>query len=143
MIVVYFSATLKMVAQKRGRGAKAQAAAKAKAAQAEEQVADAEMAEAGAPEATEETENGNAEQAEQGEEAAPAETEGGENQGEPQTNSEQQPEVKEEKVEPGKLLVENLPSSFLFDYQEKLKELFSKHGEVVSVKWVSVFPIQL
>lgn len=43
-------------------------------------------------------------------------------------------EKKEEKVETGKLLVENLPSSLLFEYQDKLKDIFSKYGEIISVK---------
>lgn len=118
-----------MVAQKKGRGAKAQAAKAKPVAQPEEPVQEpetSEMIEA-------EENNGEAEQAEATEEAvaseAPAE---GEQQN---ADGEAKPEEKpEEKVESGKLLVENLPSSYLFDYQDKLKELFSKHGEVINVK---------
>lgn len=59
---------------------------------------------------------------------------------EQETSEETKPEEeKEEKIEPGKILVEKLPSSFLFDYQDKLKELFSKHGEINKVKWVHFF----
>ncbi|KAI8429391.1 hypothetical protein MSG28_000034 [Choristoneura fumiferana] len=64
------------------------------------------------------------------EEAAQAEGDGA-----PGAEAEARPEEpKEEKVESGKLLVENLPASYLFDYQDKLKELFSKHGEVTNIK---------
>ncbi|XP_047540785.1 uncharacterized protein LOC125073790 isoform X1 [Vanessa atalanta] len=120
-----------MVAQKKGRGAKNQGA-KAKANQPTQEVPEAEVAE---PVETDEN-NGDAqpesEQAETtgAEEATEEQTEGEQNQGDEAKPEEQ----KEDKVESGKLLVENLPSSYLFDYQEKLKELFSKHGDVVSVK---------
>ncbi|XP_063633462.1 heterogeneous nuclear ribonucleoprotein A1-like isoform X1 [Cydia splendana] len=122
-----------MVAQKRGRGAKAQAAKK-QAAQAVEEVPE-EVAEAVEPEEN----NGDSEQVEQGdeggagdapsEEASQAEGEAAEAGGEAPAE-----EPKEEKVESGKLLVENLPASYLFDYQDKLKELFSKHGEINAIK---------
>lgn len=120
-----------MVAPKKGRGAKSQAA-KAKTAAVEEQIPETEVE---PMEATEEN-NGESEQAEQGDEAAgqdgQAQTEG---QGQETAEGEAKAEdKKEEKVESGKLLIENLPSSYLFDYQDKLKELFSKHGEVISVK---------
>ncbi|XP_028170973.1 nucleolar protein 3-like isoform X1 [Ostrinia furnacalis] len=120
-----------MVAQKKGRGAKNQAAkAKAAAAAVEEPVV--QEAEAAEPAEAAEDNNGDAEAPEQADEAATeqaAEGEGHENADEPKPE-----DKKEEKVETGKLLVENLPSSYLFDYQEKLKELFSKHGEVLGVK---------
>ncbi|XP_050357684.1 uncharacterized protein LOC126778232 isoform X2 [Nymphalis io] len=120
-----------MVAQKKGRGAKNQGA-KAKANQPTQEVPEAEVAE---PVETDEN-NGDAQpEAEQAEgtgaeESTEEQTEGEQNQGDDAKPEEQ----KEDKVEAGKLLVENLPSSYLFDYQEKLKELFSKHGDVVSVK---------
>ncbi|XP_026501110.1 uncharacterized protein LOC113404442 isoform X1 [Vanessa tameamea] len=120
-----------MVAQKKGRGAKNQGA-KAKANQPTQEVPEAEVAE---PVETDEN-NGDAQpESEQvettgAEEATEEQTEGEQNQGDEAKPEEQ----KEDKVESGKLLVENLPSSYLFDYQEKLKELFSKHGDVVSVK---------
>lgn len=129
--VVWFVGNRKMVAQKKGRGAKAQAAAKAKAAAVEEQVPETEQEQV---EAAEEN-NGDAEQVEEGAAAeggdasAEAAAEGADGEAKAE-------EKKEEKVESGKLLVENLPSSYLFDYQDKLKELFSKHGEVTGVKWV-------
>ncbi|XP_023939264.2 uncharacterized protein LOC112046732 isoform X2 [Bicyclus anynana] len=116
-----------MVAR-RGRGAKSQPAAKPKteepvAAEGEAEVAEVETAE----------ENNGEAVAEQTEEAAAAEEQTVE--GEQTKEEEAKPEEpKEEKVESGKLLVENLPPSCLFDYQDKLKELFSKHGEVTSVK---------
>ncbi|XP_073955936.1 uncharacterized protein isoform X2 [Choristoneura fumiferana] len=125
-----------MVAQKRGRGAKAQAA-KQKAAPVAEEVPEAEVAEA--VEEMEEN-NGDSEQVEQGDEAgagdAPTEEAAqAEGDGAPGAEAEARPEEpKEEKVESGKLLVENLPASYLFDYQDKLKELFSKHGEVTNIK---------
>ncbi|XP_045507920.1 nucleolin-like [Colias croceus] len=117
-----------MVAPKRGRGA-AQ-----KKAKANEEVSQPEPEPTEAMEATEEN-NGDA-QAEAQEEA-PAEEAADQAEGEQeaQNTEEAKPEEpKEEKVESGKLLVENLPSSYLFDYQDKLKELFSKHGEINSVK---------
>ncbi|XP_072935371.1 uncharacterized protein [Epargyreus clarus] len=121
-----------MVAPKKGRGAKNQAAGKAKQAAASqpEEVVDAE-----APEAMQAEDNGDA-QAEQADEAAAADDAAEAQEGDAQDDSaDPKPEdQKEEKVESGKLLVENLPSSYLFDYQEKLKELFSKHGEVTGVK---------
>ncbi|XP_026323907.1 heterogeneous nuclear ribonucleoprotein A1-like isoform X2 [Hyposmocoma kahamanoa] len=123
-----------MVAQKRGRGAKAQAAkAKAVTPAAEEQVPDSEVVE------SIEENNGQTEQNEHAEEGAgDGAGVGGEGQeGEQAENADgdaKADDKKEDKVESGKLLVENLPSSYLFDYQEKLKELFSKHGEVTSVK---------
>ncbi|CAK1547988.1 unnamed protein product [Leptosia nina] len=50
-------------------------------------------------------------------------------------NDEAKPEEqKEEKIESGKLLIENLPASFLFEYQDRLKEVFSKYGEINMVK---------
>lgn len=116
-----------MVAQKKGRGAKNQAAKAKAAAAVEEPVQQAEAVDA----AEGAEDNG---LAEQGDEAAA----GGEQaaEGEAQENADEAKveDKKEEKVETGKLLVENLPSSYLFDYQEKLKELFSKHGEVLGVK---------
>ncbi|CAK1599285.1 unnamed protein product [Parnassius mnemosyne] len=121
-----------MVAQKKGRGAKTQAA-KPKTANQNEEVPQSEVE---AMEGTEEN-NGQTESAEQvedtttAEEAPEQETEQNQENADGEAKAEEQ---KEEKVESGKLLVENLPSSYLFDYQEKLKELFSKHGEVVSVK---------
>ncbi|OWR49273.1 uncharacterized protein LOC116777855 isoform X1 [Danaus plexippus] len=121
-----------MVAQKRGRGAKNQAN-KAKANQPTEEVVATEVTEQ-EPEAAEEN-NGDS-QPENNEEQATGE-EAAEEQSETEQTQEDEPkaeELKEDKVESGKLLVENLPSSYLFDYQDKLKELFSKHGEVVSVK---------
>ncbi|KAG6457763.1 nucleolin 1 isoform X2 [Manduca sexta] len=122
-----------MVAQKKGRGAKNQASKAKAAAQPEEQVQEPETSEM--PEAAEN--NGESEQT--GEESAGAETgdavEHAEGEQQEGAEGEPKPEDKpEEKVESGKLLVENLPSSYLFDYQEKLKELFSKHGEVINVK---------
>ncbi|XP_041973640.1 nucleolin-like isoform X2 [Aricia agestis] len=120
-----------MVAPKRGRGARNQAAkAKAEA----EEVAAPDVPEP--MEATEEN-NGDAQQ-ETEEQAAPA-AEGAAEEASTEQNqdgndAEKSEEPKEEKVESGKLLIENLPSSYLFDYQEKLKELFSKYGEVTSVK---------
>ncbi|XP_034841063.1 uncharacterized protein [Maniola hyperantus] len=122
-----------MVAR-RGRGAKAQpakpktnepeAAAEAEVA---EQVETAEENNGEAPaEQADDTVGG-----EEGAEEQSGETEAGDQSKEEQPKPE---EPKEEKVEPGKLLVENLPPSYLFDYQDKLKELFSKHGEVTSVK---------
>lgn len=128
-----------MVAQKRGRGARGQALKTRTAAQAEEQpVEQAEVTENIA-----ETAEGNGENAEQTEmsedtllesdgDAEEKTTEGAETAA-PEA-SEATEETKEEKVESGKILVENLPSSFLFDYQDKLKEIFSKHGEVINVK---------
>lgn len=122
-----------MVAQKKGRGAKTPAKAKP-VVQAEEQVQDAETSEIME---TEEN-NGEAEQTEQVEEdAGGAETVEGNTEEQSQEGADVEAKTEEkpeEKVESGKLLVENLPSSYLFDYQEKLKELFSKHGEVISVK---------
>ncbi|XP_053601999.1 uncharacterized protein LOC128670391 isoform X2 [Plodia interpunctella] len=122
-----------MVAHKKGRGAKAQAAkAKAAAAAAEEQqIADTEL------EQVEEENNGDAEEEQLDDSTAGQEGEGDQAEGDSQENTDGEAkadEKKEEKVESGKLLVENLPSSYLFDYQEKLKELFSKHGEILSVK---------
>ncbi|CAH2100447.1 unnamed protein product [Euphydryas editha] len=121
-----------MVAQKKGRGAKNQAA-KAKANQPAEEVPETEVAE---PVEAAEENNGDAQP-----EVEQAEAAGGEGATEEQTGEQNQEgddskpeEQKEDKVESGKLLVENLPSSYLFDYQDKLKELFSKHGEVISVK---------
>ncbi|XP_038209297.1 nuclear localization sequence-binding protein-like isoform X2 [Zerene cesonia] len=118
-----------MVAPKRGRGA-AQ-----KKAKANEEVSQPEPEPTEAMEATEEN-NGDTqpeaqEEAPAGEEAA--EQPEGEQEAQ-NTEEAKQEEPKEEKVEPGKLLVENLPPSYLFDYQDKLKELFSKHGEINSVK---------
>lgn len=128
---VDFSAIVKMVAQKRGRGAKAQAAkAKVATPAAEEQVPDSEVVESteennGQTEQNEHAEGGAGDGAGVGQEGEQAENADGDAKAE---------DKKEDKVESGKLLVENLPSSYLFDYQEKLKELFSKHGEVISVK---------
>lgn len=120
-----------MGAPKKGRGA-ANQAVKAKANQPEE-VADNDIAE------NVEENNGDAQpESEQAEQVAGADVEheeqaeGGENQeGNEEAKGE---ETKEEKIDTGKILVENLPPSYLFDYQDKLKELFSKHGEIVSVK---------
>lgn len=130
-----------MVAQKKGRGAKTQAA-KAKAAAAaaiEEQQQEAEVQE---PMDAADDNNGDAEQLDQSEGAVGGEEGAGDDQGQEHAEGDAKPEdKKEEKVETGKLLVENLPSSYLFDYQEKLKELFSKHGEVLGVKWVNLFCI--
>ncbi|XP_045761556.1 nuclear localization sequence-binding protein-like isoform X2 [Maniola jurtina] len=122
-----------MVAR-RGRGGKntpakpktnqPEAAAEAEVA---EQVETAEENNGEAPaEQTEDTTGG-----EEGAEEQSGQTEAGDQIKEEQPKPE---EPKEEKVESGKLLVENLPPSYLFDYQDKLKELFSKHGEVTSVK---------
>lgn len=122
-----------MVAQKRGRGAKAQAAkAKVATPAAEEQVPDSEVVEAI-------EENNGQEQNEHAEEGAgDGAGVGGEGpEGEQAENADgdaKADDKKEDKVESGKLLVENLPSTYLFDYQEKLKDLFSKHGEVLNVK---------
>lgn len=119
-----------MVAQKKGRGAKTQVPKKA-----EETAQEAVVAES----ATEEN-NGEAEQTEQAAEEAGGETADGAEehtegeQSQENTEEAKAEEKKEEKVESGKVLVENLPSSYLFDYQDKLKELFSKHGEILSVK---------
>ncbi|KAJ0180861.1 hypothetical protein K1T71_002946 [Dendrolimus kikuchii] len=118
-----------MVAQKKGRGAKNQPPKKVEEAAQEAEVA----------EPTAEENNGEAEQTEQTAEAGGEAVEGGEGNTEgeqSQENAEESKaeEKKEEKVESGKVLIENLPSSYLFDYQEKLKELFSKHGEIISVK---------
>lgn len=121
-----------MVAQKKGRGAKTQAA---KPKPAEDVVEEAEV-----PEQAEEN-NGVSDQVEHGDDGIAAEgaenadesTEGDQNQENPDGETKTE-EKQEEKVETGKLLVENLPSSYLFDYQEKLKELFSKHGEINTVK---------
>lgn len=120
-----------MVAQKRGRGAKAQAAkAKAATPAVEETVPDTEVAD------PIEENNGQSEQAEEG--AGDGAGVGGDGlEGEQAENADgdaKGDDKKEDKVESGKLLVENLPSSFLFDYQEQLKELFSKHGEILGVK---------
>lgn len=126
-----------MVAPKRGRGGRGGAAAKAKAAAA---AAVEEPAPEEVPETLEASEdnNGDAAAAEQEAEdnAADQSTEEQPADGEQDAaDTEPKPEdKKEEKVESGKLLVENLPASYLFDYQEKLKELFSKHGEVTAVK---------
>ncbi|XP_037963950.2 heterogeneous nuclear ribonucleoproteins A2/B1 isoform X1 [Plutella xylostella] len=126
-----------MVAPKRGRGGRGGAAAKAKAAAA---AAVEEPAPEEVPETMEASEdnNGDAAAAEQEAEdnAADQSTEEQPADGEQDAaDTEPKPEdKKEEKVESGKLLVENLPASYLFDYQEKLKELFSKHGEVTAVK---------
>ncbi|KAL0850630.1 hypothetical protein ABMA28_012386 [Loxostege sticticalis] len=118
-----------MVAQKKGRGAKNQAAKAKAAAAVEEPVVEAE-----APEVEAEDNNGDAE-AEHAEEAAAGGEQAADGDQAQENADEAKPEEKkEEKVETGKLLVENLPSSYLFDYQEKLKELFSKHGEVLGVK---------
>lgn len=136
---VYYSWIVKMVAQKKGRGAKNQAAkAKAAAQAAEEQAPEIETSE---PVEAEDN-NGEAEQAEQGDEPATGEAggaEGGDADQSQNTEGEGGDDKKEDKVESGKILVENLPSTYLFDYQEKLKELFSKHGEVTNVKWVDLF----
>lgn len=131
-----------MVAQKKGRGAKNQAAkAKAAAQAAEEQAPEMETSE---PVEAEDN-NGEAEQAEQGDESTVADTSAVEGSGDADQSQENADgdatadDKKEDKVESGKILVENLPSTYLFDYQEKLKELFSKHGEVTNVKWVFLF----
>ncbi|KAM3957004.1 uncharacterized protein ACR2FA_008940 isoform 1-T1 [Aphomia sociella] len=122
-----------MVAQKKGRGAKSQAAKAKAAAVAEEQIPETEVE----PMEASDENNGESEQVEQGDDAA------GQDGGQEHAEGDQSQEAdgegktedkKEEKVESGKLLVENLPSSCLFDYQDKLKELFSKHGEIIGVK---------
>jgi hypothetical protein len=122
-----------MVAQKKGRGAKNQAMkAKAAAQAVEEPVAEIEAQE---PMEAGEGNNGDAEQANHGDEGAGGDGAADQDLSQEIGDGEAKPEdKKEEKVETGKLLVENLPSSYLFDYQEKLKELFSKHGEVIGVK---------
>ncbi|XP_075990138.1 uncharacterized protein LOC142985771 isoform X2 [Anticarsia gemmatalis] len=126
-----------MVAQKKGRGAKNQAAkAKAAAQPVEEPAPEMETSE---PVEAAEDNNGDAEQAEHGDEGAGAEGGDADHQEGDQSHENAEGadaggDDKESKVESGKILVENLPSSFLFDYQEKLKELFSKHGEVINVK---------
>ncbi|CAH0600884.1 unnamed protein product [Chrysodeixis includens] len=125
-----------MVAQKKGRGAKNQAAkAKAAAQAVEEQAPEMETTE---PVEAEDN-NGEAEQAEAGDDTAAGDSSITETGGEGDTSQENADgdageEKKEDKVESGKILVENLPSTYLFDYQDKLKELFSKHGEVTNVK---------
>ncbi|KAL4703968.1 hypothetical protein ACJJTC_000354 [Scirpophaga incertulas] len=119
-----------MVAQKKGRGAKNQANKAKPAAQVVEEPAVEEVQET--VDAAEEN-NGDVEQ--HADEAAGGGTEQEIEQNQENADGETKVEdKKEEKVETGKLLVENLPSSYLFDYQEKLKEFFSKHGEVISVK---------
>lgn len=135
-----------MVAPKRGRGARNQAA-KGRATPVEEPQQVAVEAEPVAEEAVAEENNGDTELEEQGEEVA---AESGDNaegaadatadgDAEPATDgATEQDKKEEEKVESGKLLVENLPSSYLFDYQEKLKELFSVYGEITSVKWAYI-----
>lgn len=124
-----------MVAQKKGRGAKNQAAkAKAAAQPVEEPAPEMETSE---PVEAAEDNNGDAEQAEHTEETAggdAADAEGEQGQEAEGGDAAAAEDNKEAKVESGKILVENLPSSYLFDYQEKLKELFSKHGEVINVK---------
>ncbi|GBP17331.1 hypothetical protein EVAR_17817_1 [Eumeta japonica] len=125
-----------MVAPKRGRGAKAQAAkAKAETNVEPDSQESTEISET-VENPPEDTNNGESEQQEHTEESAPEGTEephaDGENQEENQPGDQKEDEKKE--PESGKLLVENLPSNYLFDYQEKLKDLFSKHGEVVNVK---------
>lgn len=137
-----------MVASKRGRGARNQAT-KAKPAAEEPTLAavapEAEVA-ADATEATAEDNNGTeqmdqgdegvapelAEESAEGEGVAPAEGESAEAQSAEAAEAEKK--VEEEKVESGKILIENLPVSYLFDYQEKLKEMFSEHGEIVGIK---------
>ncbi|XP_035430072.1 heterogeneous nuclear ribonucleoprotein A1 isoform X1 [Spodoptera frugiperda] len=125
-----------MVAQKKGRGAKNQAAkAKAAAQPVEEPAPEMETSE---PVEAEDN-NGEAEQIEHNEDGAgdTSVAEGSGDADQSQDNAEGDAageDKKEEKVESGKILVENLPSTYLFDYQEKLKELFSKHGEVTNVK---------
>lgn len=126
-----------MVAQKKGRGAKNQAAkAKAAAPAVEEPAPEMETSE---PVEAAEDNNGDAEQIDHSEDATVGEAgdseqqEGEQNQENAEAGDAANAE-KEVKVESGKILVENLPSSYLFDYQEKLKELFSKHGEIINVK---------
>lgn len=126
-----------MVAQKKGRGAKTPAAKPKAAAQAAEEPT-TEM-ETSVSEETGEN-NGDAEQTEHAEEATAGEA--GDSEQQEGEQSQENAEAgdatadgnKETKVESGKILVENLPSSYLFNYQEKLKELFSKHGEIINVK---------
>lgn len=133
---VFNSWTFTMVAQKKGRGAKNQAAkAKAAAQPVEEPAPEMETSE---PVEAEDN-NGEAEQIEHNEDGAgdTSVAEGSGDADQSQDNAEGDAtgeDKKEEKVESGKILVENLPSTYLFDYQEKLKELFSKHGEVTNVK---------
>lgn len=128
-----------MVAQKRGRGAKGQPAKTHAAAQStEEQLLEQSETTEQVPETTE----GNGDAAEQQELSEDAllagDGDGDDHQAEGGAEvadaTEASAETKEEKVESGKVLIENLPLSYLFDYQEKLKELFSKHGEVTAVK---------
>lgn len=137
-----------MVAQKRGRGGKGQsprgrvvAAAPVAEDQSMEQETVAEQpveAEAGG--------NGEAtlEQQEEANENALLEGADAEQDADmPETEQEQETpavakkEEEEDKMESGKLLVENLPTCYLFDYQQKLKELFSKHGDILSIKWAN------
>lgn len=124
-----------MVAQKRGRGAKGQAMKTRAAPPVEEAPVEQ-------PELNEEameSSEGNGEAADQQELSEDAllegDVEGEETQpeGAEGENAEGTAPV-EEKVESGKILIENLPSSYLFDYQDKLKEIFSKYGEIVSVR---------
>lgn len=146
-VVASFRRVVNMVAPKRGRGAKA-AQAKAKAAVQEEQpqpAAEQGDAEGAADDTVEPMEENNG-AAEAGEAEGAGEAAAGEpvaegadqtpaSDGAAPADEEPKPEEpKEEKVEPGKILVENLPTSLLFDYQDRVKEIFSKHGEVISVK---------
>lgn len=133
-----------MVAQKRGRGAKGQSP-KTRAAAAAPVVEDLPMEQEAAVQPVEAGGNGEAASEQQEEAIENALLEGADEATEqdadmPETEQEQETpavtkkEEEEEKVESGKLLVENLPTSFLFDYQDKLKELFSKHGDILSIK---------
>lgn len=131
-----------MVASKRGRGARNQAA-KAKPAEEAAPAAVPEAVVADAAEAPADDNNGT-ELMEQGDEAAADQAEDGDGDALPEGESADAAEAaeaeaaekkaEEEKVESGKILIENLPATYLFDYQEKLKELFSKHGEIIGVK---------
>lgn len=129
---------------KRGRGARNQAANSKPVEEAPPAAApEPKVAEAEAAEPTAEDNNGIEQLMEQSDEgAAPESTEEtaeGEALPEGESTEAEAAEAEkaeEEKVESGKILIENLPVSYLFDYQDKLKELFSKHGEIVGVKWV-------
>lgn len=126
-----------MVAPKRGRGAKGQAA-KTRATNQTSDDAPVEQAEMSENVAEAGDDNGDvaeqtADDGGSGDAGDESIAEGGEGDA-AETAEASAEDKKEDKVESGKILIENLPSSYLFDYQEKLRELFSKHGEVTGVK---------
>lgn len=132
-----------MVASKRGRGAKNQAAKAKPAEEAAAPVAAPEVEAVEASEAPPAEDNNGTELLEQGDEPAPEPDAAEEGDGEAALEAEcadateaadAEKKAEEEKVESGKILIENLPATYLFDYQEKLKELFSQHGEIVGIK---------